>query len=158
MRTGAAIVALLFLMACGTDKSGKDDQDTTTASSGDKFILKAANMMYLAVQPDSTLKANQPDPTKAEVFEKVDLGNGKSALKTSKGTYLSDDRGKNSVVDLESRPADWESFEIIALDPTKINIKTSASKYMSTDLANGAILKANSSKASDWEIFTIEAK
>ncbi len=115
--------------------------------------------MYLSMQEDGSFKANQPDPTKAEVFEKVDLGAGKTGLKAANGKFVSDNRAKNSVLEASADHAsDWEKFEIMALDQTKINLKTSAGKFVSADLGKGAIINANSDKASDWEAFIMESK
>jgi len=160
-KIGAAVIALLFLMACGSDQPKQEEQNTTaeTQPSGNKFILKAANMMYIAVQPDSTLKASQPDPTKADVFERVDLGDGKTALKTANGRYVTDNRaGSSELRGFCEHASDWEQFEIIALDQAKVNIKASSGKYVSADLGKDGIINASSEHASDWEAFTLEAQ
>jgi len=159
-KISAAIIALVFLMACGSSEQKPGDQATSeTSAQGQKFTLKAANAMYITIQPDSSLRANQPDPTKAEVFEKVDLENGKSALRASNGRYVTDERGKNSIMDVVYDHAnDWETFEFIALDPTKINIKSSIGKFVSADLGQDGVITANRDKASDWEAFTMEMK
>lgn len=158
-KISAAIIGLFFLMACGSSEEKKGDQTTETSAQGQKFTLKAANAMYIAIQPDSSLRANQPDPTKAEVFEKVDLENGKSALRISDGRYVTDERGKNSIMDVVYDHAhDWETFEFIALDPTTINIKSTLGKFVSADLGQDGIITANRDNASDWEAFTMEQK
>jgi hypothetical protein len=159
MRIINAAIILLFLASCGSSEKKADGEATSATAQSSKFILKASNAMYIAIQPDSSLKANQPDPTKAEVFEKVDLENGKSALRASNGRYVSDNRVKNSIVEVSvDHVADWEMFEFIALDPTKINIRSSANKFLSSDPGQDGIVTANRDNASDWEVFFMESK
>jgi hypothetical protein len=159
-KIGAAIIGLLFLMACGSDKPKTEEQTQDQTAASTKFALKATNMMYLVIGPDSVLVANQADPTKAEVFEKVDMGNGKCALKAaSNGKFVSSDLGHNYVVDvIRDAASGWETFEIIALDPTTINIKDSNGKFISADLGADSRLSANRDQASTWETFYLEPR
>lgn len=164
MKKISGAILILFLMACGSNTNQttfapEPAPAVATAGQGQKFLLKAANSMYVVIAPDSGLVASQPDPTKAEVFEKIDLGNGKSALKASNGKFVSDNRNKNSKVDaFRDKAQGWEEFEIIALNPTAVNIKTSAGKYVCADLGGGNVLIANRDKAGQWETFFIENK
>ncbi len=139
-------VLLLFMMACGPKKSTK-------------MILKGSNNMYVAINADSVLVANQSDAGKAVVFSKLELENGKYALKTSNGKFISDDRTKNNKLSAtKSIPNEWEQFDIIIHPESKINLKTSANKFVCADDANGGLLVANRDKASDWETFTVEER
>jgi hypothetical protein len=154
-------IALLFLMACGSDskKETTASSETDKKAMADKFIIKASNSMYLSISSDSLLIANQPDPTKAEVFEKVDLGNGWMGIKTSGGKFLSDNQANESKVDaIRTKASTWEEFEIIALDQLTAVIRTSGGKYICADQSRDNVLFANRDKAGAWETFIFEAK
>lgn len=139
-------IFLIFLMACGTvDKSAK-------------FSLKASNNMYLAIDTNSMLVANQPDSSKAEIFEKTDQGNGKWTLKTSAGKFVTDNRnGPSNLFAILNWAGEWEMFEIISLDETKINIKSSRGKFVYVHSPEN-MLYANSDAVGDFGTFTIKTK
>lgn len=123
------------------------------------MALKASNNMYVAINADSLLVADQPDASKAEVFEKVDQGNGKLALKTSKGKFVSDDRGRNNnLVANRVVASEWEQFEIIALGESKVNLKSSTGKMVCADIDMKGVLFANRDQASGWETFILEER
>jgi hypothetical protein len=124
-----------------------------------KMTLQASNNMYVVLDKDSALVANEPNASKAEIFERVRLGNGKCALKTSKGKFVSHDRVKeNRLFGNRNNAYEWETFEIIRVDPTKINLKSSTGKMVCTDQAKGNVLIADRDYAGDWETFTVEKK
>jgi len=151
-----AIIALSFLMGCGSSEQSKEQG--TNAATG-KFVLKAFNMKYLALGPGNVLIANQTDSTKAEVFEKIDLGNGKYNLKASNGLFVCDDRAKDdSVFADKTNASDWEQFEIIAVDEMKVNIKSSSGKYVSANLGESGVLFSKYDHSSDWEVFFMEKR
>lgn len=156
-----AMAGLLLMMACGSsDKSNQPDQQTQAAPAPNKkFILKAANSKYVAIGSDTTLIANEPIPTKAEVFEKVDMGNGKFALKASNGKFVCDDRTKKDRLYVNRPTAgEWESFEIIAVDQMSVNIKASTGKFVTNDQVNGDAIVADRDSPSSWETFVMEEK
>lgn len=159
-KISGAVIALFFLMACGSsDQPKEEEKQPEVVAPSKKFVIKAHNMMYVVINSDSVLVANQADPTKAEVFEKIDQGNGKFALRASTGRYVSNNQANSFVVDvIRNTPSDWEQFELIALDQTTANIKASSGKYISADLASTNILYGNKDIASDWETFTLEEK
>jgi major membrane immunogen (membrane-anchored lipoprotein) len=159
-KISAAILGIVFLAACGSSDTSKDQAtDAAAVGASEKFSIKASNMQYLSVGANGVLIANQTDPTKAEVFEKISLGNGKYNLKVSNGKFVCDDRAKSdSVFADKTNASDWEQFEVINIDATKINIKSSTGKYLSADLGSGAFVAAKQDKASDWETFIIEKK
>jgi hypothetical protein len=159
-KISAAVIALFFLMACGSsDQPKEEDKQPEVATPSQKFIIKASNMMYVVINKDSSLIANETDPTKAEVFEKMDKGNGKYALKARTGKYVIAHRVRgDSLFANSNNDWEWETFELIALDQTKINIKTSNGKYVSTDERLGNILIANRDAAQSWETFTLESQ
>jgi hypothetical protein len=154
-----SVLFLLFLMSCSpSDKSTAVEEKPTTTDDS-KFIIKASNQQYLTIAQDSILIANQPDPTKAEVFEKVDQGNGKIALMASTGKYVCADRSRNaSMIVNRNYAGEWETFEIIYLDKTKINLKASNGKFVSADRSAGNLVNATRDAAGDWETFNIQAK
>ncbi|HEX8515130.1 MAG TPA: hypothetical protein VF868_02945 [Bacteroidia bacterium] len=163
MRTNIFLAAIttLVLSSCGSSERQADEQKDSVSSihSDSKFIIKASNMMYLTINPDSSLVANQPDPTKAEVFQRVDLGNGKVAIKASTGRFLSNNLSKNSTVDvIREKPSGWEEFEVIALDPISVNIRSFDGKYVSADIGSDGKVTANRDAASTWETFSLEPK
>jgi len=144
----AIISFMLLISACSEDKSKSM-----------KMTLQASNNMYVVINKDSMLVANEPDAAKAEVFEKVKQPNGKWAIKTSKGKFITDERGKgNNIYANRNIAYDWESFEIIRTEPAKINLKASSGKFICADQAVGNILVANRDAAGDWETFTVEKK
>ena len=150
-----AIISILCMFSCGTAEQPKEAE----VPQSNKMILKASNNMYVAMAGDSTLMANQPDVAKAEVFEKITQENGKVALKTSFGKFVSDDRnGGNKLFANRNAANEWEQFEIITLDGGKINLKSSAGKIVCGDQSLGGLLVANRNQASDWETFTADPK
>jgi hypothetical protein len=160
-KISATVIALFFLMACGSSDQSKTEEEKQpeVAAPSLKFKLKASNMMYVAINADSLLVANQSDPTKAEVFERIILENGKVAIKASSGRFISDNRVNNSVVDvIREQALAWEEFELIAIDDVAVNIRSSTGKYVSANYAQGDILMAISDKPSTWETFTLETK
>jgi hypothetical protein len=149
-----ATLSLLFIIACNSEGIKQNQELQST-----KMILKASNNMYVTINADSTLLANESDAAKAVVLEKVDQGNGKWALKASNGKFISDDRGKNNIL-FANRAAigEWEQFEIISTEGSKINLKSSAGKIVSADQGAGNLLLANRDQAGEWETFTVEPK
>jgi len=146
--SSAIILFMLLVTACSEDKSKSL-----------KMTLQASNNMYIIVNKDSTLTATEPDAAKAEVFEKVKQPNGKWAIKTSKGKFITDERGKGNIINANRNSAnDWELFEIVRTEPSKINLKASSGKFICADQAGGNKLTANRDGAGDWETFTIEKK
>lgn len=124
-----------------------------------KFILKSSGGNYVSLMPDKSLAANQPDASKAEVFEKVELGGGQIALKTSGGFFVSDDRSKKSLLIADRKAAQgWEMFMIIGNDLLGLNIRSSAGKFVCADHGDGDKLIANKDKASTWETFEVIKK
>jgi hypothetical protein len=157
-KIAAVLISLLFMISCGTEEQPKEGAPAENTNSN-KMILKASNNMYVAIGADSTLSANQSDATKAEVFEKVDQGNGKFALKTSAGKFVSDVRSaENKLYANRAAVGEWEQFEIINVEGGKINLKSSAGKMVCGDQGTGGIMVANRDNASDWETFTAETK
>ncbi len=157
-KIAAVLISLLFLISCGTEEQPKEGAPAENTNSN-KMILKASNNMYVAISADSTLSANQSDATKAEVFEKVDQGNGKWGLKLSNGKFVCDERMKANVM-VVNRDAvgEWEQFEIVTLEGGKINLKSSAGKFVCGDQSVGGRLIANRDQAGEWETFTAEPK
>lgn len=160
-KISAAVIALFFLAACGSSDTPKQEEQTaaTEPATPTKFVLKGSNMMYLAISPaDSSVIANQPDPTKAVVFEKIDQGDGKCVIKVPSGLYLIENRNLNNQIFANSpNPWGWETFEIVALDNTKINIKGSSGMFVSTDKGNGMV-SSITDNPSDAETFIMESK
>ena len=153
----AAVIGLVFFASCGSDTKPETDQSQPAASQNEKFILKAPNSQFLAITPLGTLVPNQVDPTKATVFEKVDLGNGKCALKASNGKYVTDDRSKNSVLHVDrEKNGEWETFEIIAVDPSHVQIKAASGMFVCSDASKGDTLIANRPTAGAWETFDLQ--
>ena len=149
IKISLAIISLVLLItACSEDKSKSM-----------KMTLQASNNLFVVINKDSALVANEPDAAKAEVFEKVKQPNGKWAIKTSKGKFITDDRSKGNIIYANRAAAyDWELFEIVRTEPSKINLKASSGKFISADYDKGSILTANRDAAADWETFTIEKK
>lgn len=157
----SAIFVSIILMSCGSgDKQGQADKQAEgnqQAQAGIKFILKASNSQYITINSDQVLVANEPITTKAEVFEKIDLGNGKCAIKTSNGKFVSADRSNFAKLTANrDNCGEWETFEIIAIDKASINIKTSEGKYVTSDRGKGDILMGDRPNAGDWETFVLE--
>ena len=122
-----------------------------------KFIIKASNGKYVTINPkNSILIANQPDPTKAEVFELVILRNG-SALKTSSGKFVSANFSNDiPLVANSNKPWDWERFQILFNRGNIFNFLSVSGKFVSADRGIGNILFANRDKALDWEAFELQ--
>lgn len=153
------IVFSIFLMACGSSEQKTDAAAGSETAANEKFIIKASNMQYLALGPNNVLIANQADPTKAEVFEKIDIGGGKYNLRASNGKFMCDDRAKSdSVFADKEKASDWEQFEIVALEGAKVNLKSSTGKYVTADLGLGGVIVSVHDQASDWELFELEKK
>lgn len=149
-----AISLLLIMMSC--DSEGIEYQPKP--SNILKIIIKASGNMYVALASDSTLVANQPDSTKAEVFEKIDQKNGKCALKSSAGKFVSDYRTQNNKLAAKgSYIGEWELFEIIKAGEGIANLKSSAGKIICSDPHLGGALFANRNEAKEWETFTIKS-
>ncbi len=124
-----------------------------------KFSLKASNNMFLVIGADSVLYASESDSTKAEVFEAIDMGNGKSVIKASTGKFLSDNLSYGSKIDvIRGKASEWEMFEIIKVATNKINIKGIDGKYLSADLSTNSNISAIREKADAWEVFEIIKK
>jgi hypothetical protein len=157
-KIGIAGIALLTLMACGSDTSKQEEQTATAESApGTKFILKASNNQYVTMNGGMTLNANEASAAKAEVFEKIDIGNGHYNIKASNGKFICDDRSKNdSVYANRDTPGDWETFEMISTDQTSVRIKAVSGKFISNDPEKGYVLIANKDNADTQETFKIE--
>jgi hypothetical protein len=151
-----ALISLLFMMACGTSEQAKEEKPESN-----KMILKAYNNMYVVVCGDTAVAAIQSDAAKAEVFEKIDQGNGKWALKTSTGKFLTDEAGKDHLLlATKTQVGATEQFEIVEANnsDSQIFLKANTGKTISTDLYIGNKLIANRDNSSTWETFTVEPK
>ena len=125
------------------------------------MIIKAFNDKYVTIVGDTALVANEPDAAKAEVFEKIDQGNGKWALKTSGGKFVTDDDSKgHALVANRTAVGGWEEFEIIPSkdNDSQFNLKSYTGKIVCCDGGTGDRLFSNRDNASTWETFTIESK
>ncbi|MDF2437832.1 MAG: coagulation factor 5/8 type domain protein [Bacteroidota bacterium] len=150
------IIVALFIMACGSEKSNPDTQtsEQQAAPVSEKFILKANNSQFVSLGENNMLVPNQTDPTKATVFEKIDLGNGRCSLKAANGKFVSADRSRNSVLYADKDVAnEWETFEIVALDETHVHIKTTEPMFVTSDKGKGDILIGDRQTGRDWETF-----
>ncbi|HXU26875.1 MAG TPA: hypothetical protein VN698_06550 [Bacteroidia bacterium] len=155
-KISVAIISLLFMIACS---SGSGEQSTEAEKPvSNKMILKAYNDKYVVMSGDSALVANETDAAKAEVFEKIDQGNGKWALKTSAGKFVSDDAGK--LFANRAAVGAWEEFEIIPASDTeaKINLKSHTGKLVCVDGGMNDVLFASRDQAGAWETLTVEPK
>lgn len=157
-KISVALLALLFMMSCGSGEQGKEEKPESN-----KMVLKAYNNMYVVVYGDTAVIADQPDVAKAEVFEKIDQGNGKWAIKTSKGKFLTDEAGKDHFVLAAKNQVEGanEQFDIVPAvdgDESQFYLKASTGKAISTDLYLGNKLIANRDNASTWETFIVEPK
>jgi hypothetical protein len=160
-KISAAVIALFFLMGCGSSEQPKQEEQKQpeAAVQNLKFIIKASNSQYVVMGPDSILVASEPIPTKALVFEKIDLENGKIGLRVPFGKYVCDDRGKEYYIYANKEHcSDWEMFEIVAVDQWTFHLKSSTGKYVSADQSLGNKLIANRDKPSSWETFRMEEK
>ena|ERR1700740_1432191 len=153
-KIGIALLPLLFMMACGTAEQSKEAEKVES----NKIILKGYNDKYVTIVGDTALVASQPDAAKAEVFEKIDQGNGKWALKTSGDKFITDDGGK--LVANRTAVGAWEEFEIIPLgnNNSQINLKSYTGKIVCVDGGMGDRLFSNRDQASTWETITVESK
>ena len=150
-----AILLLSIMAAC--DSEGITYEPPPSSNTIPKIIIKASNNMYIALNSDSVLVANQPDSTKAEEFEKIGIENGKCALKSSTGKFVSDDRSKNNkLIAIGPYIGEWELFEIIKVNEVTVNFKSSTGKFVCVDLYKGGILLSNQNEAKEWETFTIK--
>jgi hypothetical protein len=159
-RISTAVIALLFIMGCGSSEQKTDEQKQPEPPAQiEKFIVKASNMMYVSIASDSSLVASEADPTKATVFERVELDNGKIALKISNGKYVKSDRNKEGKLLANSDNAwEWETFELIAQDETTVSIKVSQGKFVCADRTKENTLIGNRDAAGEWERFIMEKK
>jgi hypothetical protein len=142
-------------------KSGKRKKEMadTTLNELHKFILKADDGKYITLTSDLHLIDDQTDESKAEVFERIDLGNGQIAIKASNGQFVCDERNeKTGLIANRKVPQNWETFRITGNELNRINIKSSAGMYVSVDHSSNNILIANKSQASSWETFEVIKK
>ena len=119
-----------------------------------RFILKASNNQYLSMDTTNLmLTANQPDSTKAEIFQLIILRGG-NALKASNGKFVCVDFGRSAMLFAESdRASGWEILQLISAGPTKINLISATGTYVSADQFKGNIIIADRDKALEWETF-----
>jgi len=124
-----------------------------------KFILKASGGNYIALNADKRLAAVQPDASKAEVFEKVELGDGSFALRASNGMYVCDVRDNSSRLYADRKEAKaWESFRFIGTELSAVNIKSSQGMFVCSDHSTNDGLAADKIRASTWETFEVIKK
>lgn len=158
------LMGIVFITSC-CDEDMKNQDASIEANQAPavqlpaKFSLKAANNMFLAIGIDSILYASEPDSLKAEVFETIDMGNGKNVIKASTGKFLSDNLSYDSKIDvIRNKASDWEMFEITKVSENKINIKGTDGRYLSADLSTNSNISAIREKADAWEVFEIIKK
>ena len=155
-----AVISLLFMMACGTSDQAKEESEEKPETN--KMRLKAFNNMYFVVMGDTAVIANQPDSVKAEIFERIDQGNGKWALKTSTGKFLTDDaEKKHLVLASKTQVGTTEQFEIVKLERgegSQINLKAASGKTVCANVYIGYQMIADCEKPSTWEVLTVEYK
>ncbi len=136
------------------------DPDKKKSYTLSKFILKTSSDQYISYSPEKyQLWGNQPQGSRATVFEPVILRNGKYALKASNGMFVCADRSDHSnLFANRNSPGEWESFEIIFHDSTHINLKSSDGKFVCADQKLNGVLVANRNEAQDWETFSLVRK
>ncbi len=163
-KSALLLFGIVFITSCCDDDMKNQDvtieaNQTPAVQLPAKFSLKASNNMFLVIGADSVVYATEIDSAKAEIFEAIDMGKGKSVIKASTGKYLSDNLGVDSKIDVKrDKASDWEMFEIIKLSENKIQIKGMDGKYVSADLGGTNVLSAIRDKADAWEEFTIVVK
>lgn len=98
---------------------------------GKRFILKASNNKFLSITKDSVIAANAAEKSGAELFEAIDMGNGKIALKTTQGKFLCADRNKGSQLMANRNSAfEWETFEVKVVNNNSITLKSSNGNFI----------------------------
>ncbi len=122
------------------------------------YAIKALsnNQFWDVDESTQMVYANQPDSTKAEQFELIDLKNGKISFMRSDGKYLYADQNKNANLFAGSENTwDWESFEIVYTDGAVANIKATGGKFLCAEPGNNGVLIANRTQAGEWEKFRL---
>jgi hypothetical protein len=167
--TFIAIMSLVIvtISSCGIS----DDINDTTASEnqtssgkspvepGKKFMLKATDNLYVAINEDGSLGVTQSDSTKAELFEIVDLGNGKVNIKATNGKFLcTDESVEFKVLPNRDSAGPWEAYEIVNMGDSKIYIKAHTGKIVCGDRNKGSVLIANRDVAGEWETFIVRTR
>jgi len=143
------VLLCVFLMACGASEQKQ----------AAKIVIKSFNNQYVSLNADQMLVADQPDVSKAETFEKIDLGNNKIALKATNGKFVCADQSKFSFLYADrDKNGEWETFEITVSENTKTYLKASNGQYISTDQSQKGSLVANRADSQDWEAFIIEQR
>jgi PKD repeat protein len=118
------------------------------------FQVHSGQYVNLGEENLSMVYANASSITNLSVFECVDLGKMKYALKASNGCYLTVCNDVNNTLYATSTEInDDEIFEMILVD-TKICLKASNGKYVSAVNGGGSQLTANKNIISDWEKFS----
>jgi hypothetical protein len=124
-----------------------------------QFALKASNGMYLQLDADAHVSADQPDSSKACTFKIVALRDGYQAFMVPGGKYVCANLSKDGLLFSNSENAwAWETFYICLLKNKKVNIKTLNSKFVSVDSTQKNRLIANKILAGQEETFIFEPR
>lgn len=124
-----------------------------------RFAIKAYNKMYLSIQGDLRVVANEPDSTKAEVFEMVLKREGGRAFLASNGKFLCSNLPSEGKIYASSDQAwGWEIFYVIGVSGFKVNLKALNGNFVCADKGDNDRLVANRSEAREWETFILEPR
>lgn len=119
---------------------------------GKRFILKTSENKFLSINKDSVVAANATEKSDAEIFEAIEMGNGKIALKTIKGKFVCADRNqRNEIVANRNSAFEWETFEVKIVNNNKIILKSSNGSFVGLPDNKTNIISANSQKGELFE-------
>ena len=91
-----------------------------------KFILKANDESYVTTKKTDTTLILSKSIEEATLFQAIDLGAGKIALKTETGNYVCADRSHGNLLFANRKNAyEWETFELRKFGQDKISLKSS---------------------------------
>ena len=125
-------------------------------ASAESLAFRTAKGQYIVAEGGGggAVNADRVEVGPWEIFEVIDVGDGKVALKTDNGRYLVAEGGGGGAINADRvEIGPWEKFTIIPLRGNKICLKTSTGHFVVAEGGGGGAVNGNRDRCGEWETF-----
>ncbi|MFC4586970.1 fibronectin type III domain-containing protein, partial [Sphaerisporangium corydalis] len=133
---------------------------TTSAGSAGVALRSKANERFVTAANGTALIANGTSAGNAQLFDRVDLGNGNIALRARvNNMYVcADGAGAQPLIANRATAGAWETFQLITNPNGTVSLRAQVnSRYVCADGAGAQPLIANRTAIGPWEQFDLIA-
>lgn len=140
-----------------TSPLSSEPSDATTVNqflSMGSVVIRPANGQFLSVA-SGNLRADAGNIWTNEVFQVVNLGGGKVALRGGNGRFVTAEAGGSANVTCNrTQIGVWETFTVVGLGSNRIALKSSDGTYLCAEDGGGRKVDSMRYARGPWETFT----